>query len=905
MHKDKRPLWHWLLIIPGGLFLLLLAGYLYLAWLLPLPDSLDLRPRHVSTKILDRHGSLLYEVLSPGQGRKTYLRLEEMPPRFLRAMLAGEDSNFYSHVGVDPGAIARALFYNYLEQKVTSGASTITQQLVRNLLGTNRQRNLGEKLLETAYAIRLSHAYSKDQVLEQYLNTVYFGNLSYGAGEAALNYFGKNLSDLDLAELTLLAGLPQSPTAYNPLLYPDKARKRQSYILGRLVELGEITAAQAEEAAARPLRFASGRASIQAPHFVHYVLGQLEEQYGPDFVHQGLTVTTTLDLPLQEQATRIIERNLERLRDKNVGNAALLSVSVPDGQVLVWLGSRDYFDDSIAGQVDLITSLRQPGSALKPFLYLQALERGDTLATIIPDLPLKVQTAGGTYSPLNYDLDFHGPVRLKEALANSFNVPAVRLQEKIGTAGFLTFLRRLGLETLDQKPDYYGLALTLGGGEIRLRDLANAYLTLANYGYRREFSTILSISDAQGREIIRLREPALRNLLGPRGRQNAALIIEALSDPAARLKSFGEGNLLELSLPAAAKTGTTRNFRDNWTFGFTPTLLTGVWVGNADATPMENISGIDGAGPIWHDFMEYYAARQPGGPSTFAAGGPNAASGGIGGWSGFGNGGFPMPAGLLQSEICAVSGLLPGANCQEVLREWFVSGTEPRQQDNFWQAFNCYASSAHAGGTSAGGSATGDTPSTPRYYIDYPFPYADWAAERGYLPPPGCVRLTTPASAPNTLSAGTTPATLASTPGAATNTPDTGGPLAVWTISITSPLAGDAYEINPELPLESQKIPLRVLVSPPPTVTPPPAGAPSGTETPPTANTQPDTAAPPRLQLLIDGEVVLEEELTLGSGPREIRTLWLPVRGVHRLTAKITATGKEKAAAGPLGFSVR
>jgi penicillin-binding protein 1C len=900
MHQQKRPLWHWLIMIPGGLFLLLLAGYLYLAWLLPLPDSLNLRPQHLSSKILDRHGNLLYEVLSPGQGRKTYLRLEEMPPRFIEAVLAGEDGNFYGHVGVDLGAIARALYYNYLEQKVTSGASTITQQLVRNLLGTNRQRNLGEKLLETAYAIRLSHAYSKDQVLEQYLNTVYFGNLSYGAGEAALNYFGKNLSELDLAELSLLAGLPQSPTAYNPLLYPDKAKKRQSYILGRLVENGQISAEQAEEAAVRPLRFASGRTSIRAPHFVHYLLGQLEEQYGPDFIHQGLTIKTTLDLPLQEEAESIIERSLERLRDKNVGNAALLAATVPDGQVLVWLGSRDYFDDAIAGQVDLITSLRQPGSALKPFLYLQALEQGDTLATIIPDLPLKVQTASGTYAPLNYDLDFHGPVRLKEALANSFNIPAVRTQEKIGTANFLAFLRRLGLDTLDQKPDYYGLALTLGGGEIRLRDLANAYLTLANYGSRREFSTILSISDTSGKEIYHWRGASPRNLLGARGRQNAALIIEALSDPAARLKSFGEGNLLELSVPAAAKTGTTRNFRDNWTFGFTPSLLTAVWVGNADATPMENISGIDGAGPIWHDFMEYYAARQPGGGRQ--PGGARTAT--AGGWSGFGNGGFPMPAGLTQNEICAVSGLLPGTNCQEVLREWFINGTEPRQLDNFWQAFNCGAGTAPTPAPAAGISDS-TAPAPTRYYIDYHFPYADWAAERGYLPPPDCRRL------PSPIPAGATDANILYPGGGSASTDNYSEtknlfrnknifnfrttdsattPPDLWSVTITAPLAGDAYEINPELPLEVQQIPLRVQVAAPATAT-----------------------ATSVLQLLIDGEIVLEEELGKAgeSGgwrtgePREIRRLWLPVRGSHSLTARLVADGAEKGAAGPIGFEVR
>lgn len=817
MNKSKqRPLLKWLIIFISGLFLLLIAAYLYIAYLLPIPDSLDLHPRHISTKILDRHGELLYEVLSKGEGRKTYQQLSEMPEKFVQAVLDSEDSDFYSHMGVDIGAIGRALFFNYLEQKITSGASTITQQLVRNLLGTNRERNLQEKLLEAVYAIRLSHAYSKEEVLEQYLNTVYFGNLSYGAAEAARNYFGKNLNDLDLAEIALLAGLPKSPTTYNPLVYPDKAKNRQSYVLDRMVALGHITAAEAEEAAARSLIYASGKTPIQAPHFVHHLLNELEDLYGPDFVYQGITVKTTLDLNLQKKAEQIIVHQLEKLHDKNVGNAALLSATVPDGQILVWLGSKDFFDDSIAGQVDLITSLRQPGSALKPFLYLLALENGDTLSTVIPDLPLKVKTANGIYSPLNYDLDFHGPVRLKEALANSFNIPAVRTQEKFGTANFLSFLRKLGLDSLDREPDYYGLALTLGGGEIRLYDLANAYLTLANYGRQKKFTDVLEITDQAGKNIYQYAASQGSDLLGTRGELNAALIINAISDPNARLKSFGEGNLLELSVPAAAKTGTTRNFRDNWTFGFTPSVLTGVWVGNADATAMENISGIDGAGPIWHDFMEYYSERE--GARVDA---PNPQ--------------FFMPTGLIQIPICAISGLLPTEYCQESLNEWFVRGTEPHEYDNFWQAFNCPQNNSPALVT--------------KYYIDYPFPYNDWAKERGYSPPFECTMI----SSPTVLTQ----------------------QQAVSPLTITSPLPGDSFSLNPELPLSAQQIPLRVIVSP----------------TDATSN---------QLQFLIDGEIVASEDLGGDQASREIRKLWLPERGTHGLEVKT-----ETFSSGKVQFEVR
>ena len=830
----QRPLVKWLIICASGLFLLLLAGYLYIAYLLPLPEVLNLKPQNISTKITDRHGELLYELLSRGEGRKTYLKLSEMPEDFVLAVLDSEDSDFYSHIGVDLGAIGRALFYNYLEQKITSGASTITQQLVRNLLGTNRERNLQEKLLEAIYAVRLSHAYSKDQVLEQYLNTVYFGNLSYGVAEAARNYFGKNLSDLDLAEMTLLAGLPKSPTSYNPLVYPDKAQKRQLYVLERMESLGHITATEGAEAAARRLQFLSGRTAIRAPHFVHHLLNELEEKYGPDFVYQGITVRTTLDLGLQNKVGQIIDRQLEKLRDKNVGNAAFFASTVPDGQVLVWLGSKDFFDDEIDGQVDLITSLRQPGSALKPFLYLQALERGDTLASIIPDLPLKVQTENGVYSPLNYDLDFHGPVRLREALANSFNIPAVRTQEKIGTANFLAFLRRIGLTTLDRDPDYYGLSLTLGGGEIRLYDLANAYLTLANYGHKKEFSDVLEITDNAGKTLYTWHPAGGTSVLGARGEANSALIISTLSDPNARLKSFGEGNVLELSVPAAAKTGTTRNFRDNWTFGFTPGVLAGVWVGNADATAMENISGIDGAGPIWHDFMEYYSEREAG-----RAGGPNRQ--------------FTMPQSLVEIPVCAISGLLPGDKCQESINEWFIRGTEPRTLDSYWQKFSCPESGVASGGT--------ETPA--HYYIVYPFPYSDWAAERGYLPPSECT-LQTPI-------------------------PSQADDADIAPITITSPLPGDSFTINPELPLSAQQIPLRVIARPALPLAIPAAGG----------------ALVSQLRFLIDGQIVAEEEISGDSSPREIRKLWVPETGNHQLEVQLVAGESVKNTSQAVRFEVR
>lgn len=804
----KRPLKKIIIFSLSGLFLFLFSSYLFIAYLLPIPDDLLLSNSSISTKILDRNGKLLYEVVNHDFGRKSYYRLDQMPPLFIQAILSSEDSNFYQHIGVDPVAIARAFLYNSLEQKITSGASTITQQLVRNMFGTNRQRNLQEKLIESIYAIRLSHAYSKDQILEKYLNTVYFGNLAYGAGEAARNYFGKNLNELDLAELTLLAGLPQSPSGYNPLVYPDRAKKRQKYVLSRLLDANQISQQQFDEAIAENLNYQRGKVSIEAPHFVQYVLAELEKQYGEDVIYrQGLTVTTTIDLDLQKKAEEIIDYQLEKLIQKHVTDAALLASDVRNGQILVWVGSADFFNDQIAGQVDVITALRQPGSALKPFLYLLALERGASLSDIIADLPIKIKTDNGIYSPLNYDLDFHGPIRLREALANSLNIPAVKTQEKLGTPQFLSFLRNMGLNTLDQKPDYYGLSLTLGGGEVRLIDLANAYLTLANRGEKRPFSSILKVVDQNNQTIYQWQKPPSSYLLGAHGKSNSFLISDVISDSNARLKSFGEGNILELSFPAAVKTGTTRNFRDNWTMGFSTELLTGVWVGNADATPMENISGIDGAGPIWHDFMEHYHQFHP------------AAQ-------------FARPSDIIQVEICAVSGLLPGQYCQEKINELFLKNNFPQKVDYFWQQFSCDGKIKNL--------------------IYYPDEYAKWAEERGYNPPGNCQKT----SQETALSPSSRP-----------------------TLTILSPLNGDVFQLNKNLPLNAQKIAIKIAI-------------------------EPNTSAT-RLLIKMDNQVIADQQREKQSQLAVTSQFWLPTLGDHLLMVEIYASDSQKITSQSLQFSVQ
>lgn len=814
-------------IFLGAFLILIFFVYIYLAFFLPLPDLLTKPNNQISTKIFDRHGELLYEVVNPDYGRQTYLKLAQFPEIFLQATLVSEDANFYQHPGVDIFALSRAIFFNVLEQRITSGASTITQQLVRNMLGVERDRGFSEKLLEAAYAIRINNYYNKDQTLELYLNTIYYGNQSYGAQTAALNYFGKNLIDLDKAELTLLAGLPQSPSNYNPLVNLSLAKKRQQYVLNQLVEKKYLTEEESQTIYEQSLKFNSDSAAFKAPHFVHYVLNQLDQTYGPDLVNYGgLQVTTTLDYNLQLSAQQIIDRRLDELSTKNVTNAAALAAA-PNGQILVWIGSRNYFNESIAGQVDLIQALRQPGSALKPFLYLLALEKGYTAASVLPDLPYTFQTDNGPYSPKNYDLDYRGPVRIRRALANSLNIPAVRMLEKLGLNNFLNFLRSFGLESLNRPSEYYGLALTLGGGEVRFYELFRAYLALANSGNLLEPSSILKVekflpsnptdqSTERKKTLFQWQPLPERNLLGSHGRQNSYIITNILSDANARLESFGEGNILELPFPAAVKTGTTRNFRDNWTFGFSPQRIVGVWVGNADATPMENLSGIDGAGPIWHDLM-IEAHRQL--PSED----------------------FPTPAGINRLNICEISGLLPTILCTNQISEIFLQSTEPQQSDNFYQSFDC--------------------PNSPQplTYLNYPQEYREWASERDLLPPPNCQPKNSDQSDVKQVDS----------PFDSQNKP----------VVILSPLSNDSFQINPNLPLESQKIPIKYSLG----------------------------SSSSQLQLFLDNKLIYSQNNLQQSSEALAATstyFWLPEKGKHHLKAEVAMSNNVVYATPEIAFQI-
>lgn len=678
----------WRLLLAAALFAALAVAGLY-AWLfadLPPVTAVELRAARPTTQILDRNGKLLYEVLDPLAGKQIDLDLGRIPQACIQATLATEDSRFFHHPGVDPLAIARAVWQNLTSRSVSSGASTLTQQLARNLLmdaGERYETSLRRKLREAYLALQLERHYSKEQLLALYLNQTYYGNFAFGLEAAAQIFFAKPAAQLSAAECALLAGLVQYPTGYNPLIDPEAAKGRQLTVLRLMRDAGYLTAAQVEEIARQPLQYRSRLFQIAAPHFVMYVQDLLVQQLGVEALRRGgLRVYTTLDLDLQRQAEAAVRRRLAQLtcqgeracddpaaRTRRVDNAAAVVLDSATGEILTMVGSPDYFGAQIAGNVNAALVKRQPGSAIKPFTYAAALDpawsrrAGQpplTAASILADLPktFTVKNADGSfapYRPQNYDRMWHGPVSVRDALANSYNLPAVEVLERIGVETLRQLAGQAGIQTFTGR---YGLALTLGGGEVRLLDLTAAY-GIFDDGKAVTPQAILRIEtvepeDGQGSAAVDFQAAASGvQVIAP---EAAYLITDILSDEAARSPAFGRNSVLNLPFPAAVKTGTTTDWRDNWTIGYSTQRLVGVWVGNADNAPMVGVSGVDGAGPIWHDLMRLAHPRPPG---------P-----------------FARPDGLIEVEICAPSGMLPSRECPRVRREWFIEGTQPTEPDN-------------------------------------------------------------------------------------------------------------------------------------------------------------------------------------------------------------------------------
>lgn len=561
-----------------------------------------------TTRLYDRHGALLAELTD--EGRRTWVGLARISQHLIDATVATEDATFFVNNGVDPVRIAGALIRNVQSGEIVSGASTITMQLARNLfLGPDQRYDqaVDRKLLEAGLAQELTALYSKAELLEMYLNLLNYGNLAYGPEAAAQLYFGKSAADLNQAEAALLAGIPQQPANLDPWRNFPAVKARQRVVLDLLVRHQYLTAVEADviyvqQLALRPPAPAQPN---RAPHFVQYVADQVDGQLGGVYLRRaGFAITTTLDLPLQQLAQTLVTQKVSELQGQyDLSNAALVALKPPRGEILVMVGSADFNNAAIDGQVNVAVSRRQPGSAIKPILYATALD--DNLispATVLWDIPVSYTiSAGQIYAPRNYDNKFHGPVTVRTALANSYNVPTVKLLAGLGIEEMLFSARQLGLRSLDQPADWYGLSLTLGGGEVTLLDLTTAYHTLASAGRYQPATPFLQVTGSLG-NAIKLGEsidPAL--VLTP---ATAFLVTDILSDNAARTPMFGPDSLLKLSQPAAAKTGTTTDFRDNWTVGYTRYLVTGVWAGNSDGRPMRQVSGITGAAPIWHDFMQ-------------------------------------------------------------------------------------------------------------------------------------------------------------------------------------------------------------------------------------------------------------------------------------------------------------
>jgi penicillin-binding protein 1C len=576
----------------------------------PLPQELS-APAPASVRAVDRTGRLLREVRAGDGKRARPIPLDEMGTAIERAMIAAEDRRFYDHHGVDPRALARAFAQNLWHRRVVSGGSTLTMQLARTL--RPRPRTLAGKWREAALALRIEWSLPKRRILEEYLNRVDFGPNLRGVGAASQAYFDKPPRALSLAEAALLAGLPRGPSLYALTRRPELAKKRRDRVLDRMEAAGVAGADEIASARAEPVIAQKEGAAFGAPHLVQGLvdgsLAKAQEGLLEAIQKPGIDrVETTIEGPLQRAAEAATLASIHALAGRHVSAGAVVVIDNATGDVLAYVGSPDFFDEARLGQNDGARALRQPGSALKPFLYALAMERlGFTAATVLPDVELHVPVeGGGDFAPRNYDDKFRGPVRLRQALGNSLNVPAVWTIEQVGVEAFLQRLREHHFDALNEGPAYYGPALALGDGEVTLLQLARAYASLARGGVDRPLRFARAVVRSGGaREELPIAE-GTRVLPAA----IAASITDILKDPRARAASFDEAEALRFSFDVAAKTGTSKGFRDNWAAGYTSEVTVAAWAGNFDGSPMDQVSGIAGAGPIFHAVMEVAMARR-------------------------------------------------------------------------------------------------------------------------------------------------------------------------------------------------------------------------------------------------------------------------------------------------------
>lgn len=640
-----------------GVILAVIAAMIIIplfAFTLPAPDKI-VRQDGFSTKILDRNGEPLYDIYE--DERRTQVDLEEIPESLRQATVAIEDKNFYKHKGFDPTGIIRAAF-NIVFRGRVQGGSTLTQQLVKNAL-LSPERTVFRKIREFILAIQIERKYSKDEILQLYLNEVPYGGTAYGVEAASEVYFGKSVKDLNLVESAFLAGVPQRPSRYSPYSStPDAYKDRTKQVLKRMKDDDYISKEKYEEAVklVDSLEFQAQGASFKAPHFVQYVQKLLEERYGENVVELGgLKVTTTLDLELQEAAQDVVREEIADVEYLNIGNGAAVVIDPETGEILVMVGSKNFNDPDYDGQVNVTMSLRQPGSAIKPITYVTAFKKGYIPSTLLMDVPTEFPGGAGqpVYKPVNYDGKYRGPMQVRYALANSINVAAVKMLAMVGIKDVLTTANELGISSLEptrETLNRVGLSLTLGGGEVRLVELTSAYGAFMNTGYRVDPVGILKVEDANGK-VLEENEPKKGRRVLSEG--EAYLIADILSDNQARSEIFGTNSLLNIAgRQIAVKTGTTNDRRDNWTIGGNPQAVVGVWVGNNDNSEMREVaSGVTGASPIWRRII-------------------------LEALKGKSNVGFERPDSIVTASVDKVSGYRAHDGFAE-RSEVFIKGTEP------------------------------------------------------------------------------------------------------------------------------------------------------------------------------------------------------------------------------------
>jgi len=611
----------------------------------PIPASALARNGALGVTIEDRHGVPLRSTRAADGSDARWMIYDRIDPDLINAFVAVEDKRFWDHHGIDLVAGARALETNLRAGQTVSGASTITMQLARLLQPA--ERSWTGKIAQAMWALRLEAHSSKQQIMEQYLNRVQLGQGTVGVSAASALYFGASASEVSIAQAATLAGLAHAPSRDNPQVSPARARRRQAVALARMRRLGFATRDDIARAREESLGSMGRVTPFVAPHFTTRVLSWLADStsLGGDG-----RVRTSLDIEMQRELEAEVRHTVDVLRDRNVEEAAAVVLDNETGEVLAWVGSPDFWAPK-DGQTDMVVSARQPGSALKPFLYGVALDRGYTAASVLPDIPKTYATATGPYQPRNYDRRFRGPTRIREALASSYNVPAVDVASSLGANALLQTLRLAGFESLKQDAEYYGLGLALGNGDVTLIELANGYRALANGGAWRPWTwrpgdrTGASRPARGGRRVI--------------SAAASAIVLDILSDPAARVPGFGTSTPFDFPFPVAVKTGTSRHFTDNWAVGTTRAFTVAVWAGNFSGHAMEGVSGVTGAGPLLHRAVMAVSRHVPPGALT-----------------------TPAEAGEVSMPVCRLSGLRATPECAS-LTEWFMHGTEPMRADDW------------------------------------------------------------------------------------------------------------------------------------------------------------------------------------------------------------------------------